>query len=161
MSKFIIKPVDFSTVNANYITGTSVFMALDSTNGNKLTRMNSGGTKTVIESTGGGSSSSELSINNQTGSTYTLVLSDSGKLLELNKSTAQTLLIPTNASVAFPTGTQIMAYQAGIGQLSFSGTSGVTMNSSGGKFKTGAQFAAATLIKTATDTWLLSGDITT
>ena len=42
-------------------------------------------------------------INTQTGTTYTLALADKGKIVEMNNASANTLTIPTNASVAFPT----------------------------------------------------------
>ena len=56
-------------------------------------------------------------INAQTGTSYTLVLSDEGKLVTLTSATAVTLTIPTNASVAFPIGTQIDLSQDGAGAV--------------------------------------------
>jgi hypothetical protein len=91
---------------------------------------------------------------------YTLVIGDADKLIEMNKATALTLTIPANASVAYPIGTQILIYQEGAGQLTIAITSD-TLNSSGSKTKLTGQYSAATLIKTAATTWLLSGDIST
>jgi hypothetical protein len=89
---------------------------------------------------------------------YTLVLGDAGSLLVLNKATAFTLTVPTNASVAFATGTRIDLIQTGAGQVTVSG-SGVTFRSTpGSKFR--AQYSGATLVKLATDTWSLVGDLT-
>jgi len=88
---------------------------------------------------------------------YTLVLGDAGSLLVLNKATAFTLTVPTNASVAFSTGTRIDLLQTGAGQVTVSGT-GVTFRSTpGSKFR--AQYSGATLVKIATDTWSLVGDL--
>lgn len=101
-----------------------------------------------------------LAINTQTAN-YTLVLADAGNMVRMNVGTANTLTVPTNATVAFPIGTQIVGSQAGAGQTTFVAASGVTINSAGSKYKTAVQFAAWTLIKTGTDTWLLSGTLTT
>jgi hypothetical protein len=95
--------------------------------------------------------------NAQTGTTYTLVLTDAGKLIEMSNASAITLTIPTNSSVAFPTGTQIDLLQTGAGQVTVGGA-GVTLQSEGSKLKLKGQYAAATLIKRATDTWVLIGN---
>lgn len=92
---------------------------------------------------------------------YTLVLGDAYKLIEMEVSTANTLTIPTNASVPFPLGTQILVSQLGTGQTTITPAVGVTLRSSGGKTKTSAQYSMCTLIKRGTNEWYLSGDITT
>ena len=99
---------------------------------------------------------SALTTNAQTDS-YTLVLSDAGKLVEIGKATAATLTIPTNATVAFPVGTKIDILQTGAGQVTVAGA-GVTINATPG-LKLSAQWAAATLVKRATDTWVLIGSL--
>jgi hypothetical protein len=98
----------------------------------------------------------ELTLNAQTGATYTLVLTDSAKFITF--SIANTLTVPTNASVAFPTGTQINIMQLGTGQVTISGA-GVTLRSAGSKLKTSAQYAVATLLKIDTDTWVAVGNL--
>lgn len=94
---------------------------------------------------------------------YTLALTDQGDiLLASNGATAATVTIPTNSSVAFPTGTQITIIQTGAGQLTIQGAGGVTVNSTGATStapKLRAQNSSATLIKTATNTWYVVGDI--
>lgn len=99
-----------------------------------------------------------LLINAQTGTTYTLVLADTGKIVSCSNAAAITLTVPTNASVAFPTGTQIIIYQAGAGQITISGA-GVTFRSNGTKLKLTGQYAVATLIKIATDEWIVAGNV--
>ncbi len=99
-------------------------------------------------------------INAQTGTTYTLVLTDAGKLVTLSNASAITVTIPTDASVAFTVGTHIDLAQIAAGQATISPTGGVTMNSRNGT-KLAGQYAVSTLIKTATNTWLLAGDVTT
>lgn len=98
-----------------------------------------------------------LSINAQSGTSYTLVSSDNGKIIEMNNASANTLTIPTNASVEFPIGTQITILQTGAGQTTIGG-SGVTINGTPG-LKLRTQWSSATLIKRATNTWVVIGDL--
>lgn len=99
-----------------------------------------------------------LTINAQAAS-YTLVLADSGKQVEIGSASAATLTVPTNDTVAFPVGTTILVVQTGAGQVTVAGAAGVTVNATPG-LKLRAQWSTATLIKRATNTWLLSGDVT-
>jgi hypothetical protein len=98
--------------------------------------------------------------NAQTGTGYTLVLADAGRLVTLNNAAAITLTIPTHASVAFPVGTRIDLVQYGAGQVTVGG-SGVTIRSSGSKLKLAGQYSGATLWKKGTNEWVLIGDIAT
>lgn len=105
-----------------------------------------------------------LAINAQTGTTYTFVLTDNGKLVTASNASAQTYSIPTNASVAYPTGTQINIIQIGAGQVTIQAvTSGTTTIASTGATSTApklrAQYSSATLIKASTDLWYVIGDI--
>ncbi len=105
-----------------------------------------------------------LTLNAQTGTTYTFVLSDNGKLVTGSNASAQTYSIPTNASVAFPVGAQINIIQIGAGQVTINAvTSGTTTVASTGATaaapKLRAQYSSATLIKAATDLWYVVGDI--
>jgi hypothetical protein len=88
---------------------------------------------------------------------YTLVLADNGKLVEVSNASANTLTVPTNASVAFPIGAQINILQTGVGQTTVAGA-GVTINGTPG-LKLRAQWSSATLIKRGTNTWVLVGDL--
>jgi hypothetical protein len=98
-----------------------------------------------------------LVINNQTVS-YTLVLSDASKLVEINSGSANNLTVPLDSSVAFAVGTQISLLQVGAGQMTVVATGGVTINATPG-LKLRAQWSSATLVKRATDTWVLVGDL--
>jgi len=97
-------------------------------------------------------------VNRQTAS-YTLVLSDADKLVEMNVGSANNLTVPLNSSVAFSTGTQILLAQYGAGQTTIVATSGVTIRSNGAKLKLNAQYSGATLVKIAENEWYLFGDI--
>ena len=98
-----------------------------------------------------------LSTNAQAAS-YTLVLTDNGKLVEISNASANNLTVPLNSTVAFPVGAQINILQTGAGQTTVVATGGVTINGTPG-LKLRAQWSAATLIKRASDTWVLVGDL--
>lgn len=98
-----------------------------------------------------------LTLNAQTAS-YTLVLADQGKSVEVAVAGANTLTVPPNSSVAFPTGTTILIVQTGAGQTTLTAGAGVTINSTPG-LKLRAQWSAATLVKRAENTWLAFGDL--
>ena len=111
---------------------------------------------------------SDLATNAQSGGTYTLVLADKGKLIELSNGSANAVTIPLNSSVAFPVGTQITVLQTGSGVSQINVAAGVTLNATPqgtanvAKFR--AQWSSITLIKRANganlDTWVAVGDIT-
>lgn len=95
---------------------------------------------------------------------YTAVLANNGQVVTMNNASANTFSIPTNASVAFPIGTQINVLQIGAGQTTIQAvTSGTTsILSTGGTAaapKIRARYGMATCIKAATDTWYVVGDI--
>jgi hypothetical protein len=86
---------------------------------------------------------------------YTLLLTDDGKVVEM--SGGGTLTVPTD-SVAFPVGSQITVLQTGASQVTVAGDTGVTVNGTPG-LKLRAQWSAATLLKRASNTWVLMGDL--
>ena len=95
--------------------------------------------------------------NSQTAS-YTLVLADKDRLVEMNVGSANNLTVPPNSSAAFPIGSQITILQVGAGQTTLVGGSGVTVNATPG-LKLRAQWSSVTLIKRGTDTWVALGDL--
>ena len=103
----------------------------------------------------------DSTINAQTVTTYNLLLTDAHKTVTLTNGSAIDARIPLNSGTAFPIGTRIELLQGGAGQVTVAPTGGVTVNSSGGKTKLAAQYSQATILKVATDTWYLFGDITT
>jgi hypothetical protein len=100
-----------------------------------------------------------IAINAQTGTTYTAVLTDDGKLVTCDNASAIALTIPPNSSVAFGIGTQINIMQLGAGQVTITAGAGVTFRSAGTKIKTNGQYSVATCVKIATDTWVLVGNL--
>jgi hypothetical protein len=115
-------------------------------------------TSPVINGATIGTSVINLATNAQTGTTYTSVLEDNNKIVEMNNASANTLTIPLNSSVAYPVGAQINVLQTGTGQTTIAATAGVTVNATPG-LKLRAQWSSATLIKRATDTWVAVGDL--
>ena len=95
---------------------------------------------------------------------YTLsALTERDSLIEVNKSSASTITIPLNATIAYPVGTSIDILQTGTGQVSITIASGGTLNCtpSGGSntAKLRAQWSSATLFKRAENTWVVMGDL--
>ena len=98
-----------------------------------------------------------LTLNAQTGTTYTIVIGDNAKVVTLSNASAITLTIPTNAVAAFSIGSQVNLVQLGAGQVTVGG-GGVTIRSQGSKLKLNGQYSAATLLKIGTDEWVLIGN---
>jgi hypothetical protein len=107
---------------------------------------------------------SAVTLNAQTAS-YTLAITDADqKLVTVSVASANTVSIPTNASVAFPVGSVINVIQIGAGQTTIQASSSgtTTIQSTGAATaapKLRAQYSAASCIKVATDTWYVVGDI--
>jgi hypothetical protein len=99
-----------------------------------------------------------LAVNAQTGTTYTLVLTDNNKVVTCSNASAVTLTVPPNSSVAFPIGSQITVIGIGVGLVTIAQGAGVTINSTPSLvFR--ARYSGATLVKTGTDQWYLMGDL--
>jgi len=137
------------------VTGTAATVT-----GAAQTAITSVGTLSALTVTGAvtaGSLVAPLAINAQTGTTYTFVLADAGKLVTSSNGSAQTVTVPPNSSVAFAVGTQIIVQNIGSANATLAQGSGVTIQSKDSNKEIDGQYAAATLIKTATDTWSLIG----
>ncbi len=117
-----------------------------------------GAASTVTGPTGPqGDWSSAQTVKEETDS-YTLVVSDAGKLVKLTKSTGLTLTIPTEAAQAFGIGQQINIIQYGAGQVTVTGDTGVTVRSTPTS-KLRIQYSTAVLVKIASNEWVLAGDL--
>ena len=95
-----------------------------------------------------------LTINAQTGTTYTIVSGDLNKLVTLNNASAITVTIPNGV---FTAGQQVNFQQIGAGQVTFASDGTTTFTGIGTKLR--AQYSASTLICTGTNTFTLIGDI--
>jgi hypothetical protein len=94
--------------------------------------------------------------NDQAGD-YTLAIDDVS--VDIDDASPNSLTIPPDSSALFPVGFSIIIWQKGIGQTTVTPGAGVTINSAAGLTKLRVQHSVATLVKTATNTWLLSGDL--
>jgi hypothetical protein len=92
------------------------------------------------------------------GSVYTLVTSDSGKLLMCAGTASGTVQIPVNSSQAFFLGQKVDIAQLGTGTVTIVGTAGVTLRSTPSAILR-TQYSAASVVKIGTDEWLLMGDL--
>jgi hypothetical protein len=153
----VLPIVDTSANTTKKISPTALKTALALDNVNNTSDANkpvSTATQTALDA-----KTNKLVVTNRQTASYTLVLSDADKLVEMNVATANNLTVPLNSSVAFSTGTQILLAQYGAGQTTIVATSGVTIRSNGAKLKLNAQYSGATLIKIAENEWYLFGDI--
>ena len=95
--------------------------------------------------------------NAQTGTSYTLVLTDRQKTVTMNSASANTVTVPPNSTTAFPIGTEIHIIQKGAGKTTIAQGAGVTIYSDSGNKAIAIRYASAVLIKEATNTWYLIG----
>jgi hypothetical protein len=95
-----------------------------------------------------------LGQNLQTGTTYTLVLADAGKLLQMTNAAANEVTVPPNSTVAFPIDTRIDIIQGGAGETSIIAGAGVTLR---GDVLAAGQWKALSLWKRATNEWVVIG----
>ncbi len=101
----------------------------------------------------------KLEFDAETGTTYTLVAGNLNQLVTLNNASAITLTVPPNV---FSAGDVINIAQIGAGQVTLSQGAGVTINSTGATAtapKLRARYSAASIICTASNTFLTVGDI--
>jgi hypothetical protein len=137
--------------SVTYVYTGSAWLALSNPDNVTLNATQTLTNKTLVDA------KTQLSTNAQLAS-YTLVLSDRDKIVEISNASANTLTIPLNSSVAYPVGSQIQIIQTGSGQTTLTPTGGVTLNGTPG-LKLRTQWSSATLIKRATDTWIAIGDL--
>lgn len=100
-----------------------------------------------------------LSFNAQTGTTYTLVAADLGKLVTTSNGSPVTVTIPPSV---FTTGNQINVQSIGVGLTSFAAGAGVTITSTGATAAAPilrARYSACTIICTASNTFTVVGDL--
>lgn len=94
-------------------------------------------------------------INAQTGTSYTLVLADAGKIITRSNASSSTQTLPQNSSVAIPIGTIIPIINLGAGLVTFAAGTGATVNG----MTSIKQYQFALMVKTATNTWNVSSGV--
>jgi hypothetical protein len=96
----------------------------------------------------------DASINDQTGTTYTLVAGDNGKVVVLDNASAVTVTVPSGLGAGF----NCSFVQKGSGQVSFTGAVGVTINNRQSHTKINDQYGVASIVAYAADVFVLAGD---
>jgi hypothetical protein len=100
-----------------------------------------------------------LSVNTQTGTSYTLAVSDTGRLITLSNSSAITLTVPLMSSVTLAIGTSVALAQISTGLVTVAPAAGVTVNGVGTNRALSGQWATASLTKISQNGWILSGGL--
>jgi hypothetical protein len=120
-----------------------------------------GAVSTVVGPTGstGATGGGISGINPQTSTAYTLILSDTDKLITASNASAITITIPPSI---YSEKSVINIQQIGAGQVTFVQGAGVTITSTGATStapKLRAQFSSATVICVASNTFTILGDL--
>jgi hypothetical protein len=95
--------------------------------------------------------------NVQSGTTYTLVLADRGKLVEFQNNGGTIVTIPSDSTTAFEIGDIIEILNGSTGLVALVGAGGVTVDAEAGVTTIAAQWQRATLIKRAANSWVITG----
>ena len=154
-----VEPVITATTSADYYRGDKTFATLNKAavglgnvdNTSDANKPVSTATQTALDA----KTAKLITTNRQTAS-YTLVLSDADKLVEMNVGSANNLTVPAST---FSAGTQILLAQYGAGQTTVVAGSGMTIRSNGAKLKLNAQYSGATLVFVSGTEAYLFGDI--
>jgi hypothetical protein len=102
----------------------------------------------------------ETKIHSDITTSSTLGLLASNRIVGVNSATAITITVPTDSTTNFDTGTNIVIYQKGAGQVTIAAAVGVTLLSNSSKVKLTGQYSSAALFKLGSNSWLLGGDLT-
>ena len=108
----------------------------------------------------GATGSEGVSVNPQTSSNYTTVLGDANQLVTLSYATACTFTIPTNASVAYPTGTTLSVIQLGTGQITLTPASDAVTIDTPSSLTSRAQYSTIAVVQVSANVWVATGDLT-
>lgn len=105
-----------------------------------------------------------LTVNAQTGTTYTAVKADGlNAIVTMDNASANTFRIPTDATYNFPVGTTLLVYMKGAGVTTINAvTSGTTTINSAGAVAAApvlARYKSAACIKVAANSWIVVGAI--
>jgi len=107
-------------------------------------------------SAAGGYRVTSTAIKTLTGTTYTLLTSDDGKILTTSNASLQKFEIPTGLPIGF----NCSVIQLGTGPVGFSAASGVTLNTFAGKTLMAGQYAAVSIIEYENNIVNIAGGLT-
>ena len=153
-----------ATSTANGATLTAGVLSLtpaDATNGGVLTNgtQTIAGAKTFTNAVAGNNTATATiagfaaNINAQTGATYTLTAADNGKIITFSNTC--TVTVPSTLFAGF----NCFLLQAGAGQVTIVGASGITVNNRTAFTKTAGTYAIATILGLNNTTFISSGDM--
>jgi hypothetical protein len=104
-----------------------------------------------------------LTINAQTGTSYTTLLGDAiNTLITVSNASTCTVTIPPNSSVAYPVGVVLNFTRLGAGAVVLAQGAGVTIISQGATSSAPAaraQYSTFSLVQTSANNWLAFGDV--
>ena len=147
--------VGTSANNVVQLNGSGVLPAVDGSNLTGITASVSAGELTDGNFDGTAILGFDASINDQTGTAYTLLASDNGKVVVLNNGSAVTVTVPSGLGAGF----NCSFVQKGAGQVSFDNNSGATtINNRQSHTKINAQFGVASIVAYADNVFVLAGD---
>ena len=98
-----------------------------------------------------------LDTTTQTGTTYTLALTDVGRYVTLSNAASITLTVPANI---FSAGDTVNVVQLGAGQVTIAAGASMTVNAESSKLKLRAQYAVATILFLSATTAVALGNLT-
>jgi len=155
MIQMAISKIDLGTGNSLNVElaedAGSTFYEVTDSNGTVLFKVLSDGT---IDMGSGSVYNNSVSINAQTGTTYTLQSSDLGKVITLNNASAITLTVPDALSAGF----HCTIIQIGAGQVTVAGGGSMTLRNRQSHTKLAGQYAMGSLYIYAPNNVALGGD---
>lgn len=157
----ITSSVHFGTLRANNVNvGVTAANEIDTVSGD-LTIDSAGGTVTIDDNltVTGTTVLGPSIILDVVSTTYTLALTDQGKILETTNGSGCVVTVPPESSVNFPVGSQVTTIRNTANSVSFAAGAGVTIRSDSSKFYIATQYSAATLVKRGSDEWYLFGNL--
>ncbi|MCB1116787.1 MAG: hypothetical protein KDK71_09990 [Chlamydiia bacterium] len=104
------------------------------------------------------SAASRPAATTQAGTSYTVTSTDEGDLVQFSNSSAVTVTLPADSTEDLPEGFLCHLNQAGTGQLSVVGGSGVTVRYAY-SLAARSQYSSLSVFKVAANTWLVIGDV--
>ena len=149
-----LTPIDLPELSSAPASPASGFHRFYAKTDGKAYSKSSAGTEYDLTASGGGVSGI-LGVNLQSGTTYTLALSDLNSIVRCSNASAITLSIPLNSSVNFQIGSVVYVEQTGAGTVTISPVAGVTINPTARK--TPFQNGIITLVQVATNVWNVIG----
>lgn len=104
------------------------------------------------------SSTNRSGVSTQSGTSYTLTASDENDLVQFTNGSAVTITLPSDSTEDLAIGFMAHLHQAGAGQLTIVGGSGVTVRYAY-TLSSRSQYSAMSVMKVAANTWAVIGDV--